>query len=219
MSHVTKALPWCTVDIDTGAGRIVLQERWQYNWLVASGSMKRWTHAEKHDFHARADREIWSAWSNRAFLQVAGTSDFAKRFSGRMIPVFVDVRWVLGKPHWTVNVTKIAKGTFSRSRVSWWDRIIHIDTNDLTTRTRCIGPSKQMICGSQVPIAHEFGHTVGNTSDFARGDEYEASSEHSLDVQSILNRGSELRTRHFDALLTELNDMIEGTTFTVGRLQ
>ena len=35
MSHVTKQLPWCTIDIDTKAGKIVLQERWQYTWLIA----------------------------------------------------------------------------------------------------------------------------------------------------------------------------------------
>jgi len=34
-----------------------------------------------------------------------------------------------------------------------------------------------------------------------------------------MNRGAELRTRHFDALLTELNSVIADTAFSVGRLQ
>lgn len=219
MSHVTKDLPWCTIDVDTSDGKIVLLQRWQYNWLVAAGSTQRWTLSEKRNFHERADCEIWAAWSNRAFLSVSGASDFAKRFSGRMVPVYVDVRWVLTKPHWTVNVTKVEPGQFSRNRTSWWDRIINLDSNDLTVRTRCIGPPKQKICGDQMPVAHEFGHALGNTADFGRGDEYTASSSHGADIQSIMNRGTELRTRHFDALLTELNALIADTAFSVGRLQ
>jgi hypothetical protein len=34
-----------------------------------------------------------------------------------------------------------------------------------------------------------------------------------------MNRGMQLRARHFDPLLMELNGMLEGTTFTVDRLQ
>jgi hypothetical protein len=216
MSHATKEVPWCTIDIDTSAGRIVLQERWQYTWIVESGSTLRWTLAEKQDFHRRVDREIWAAWSNRAFLQVAGSSDFAKRFSSRMLPVFMDVRWVLAKPHWTVTVKKIAKGKISSSATNWWDRRITLDSNDVAVRTRLIGPTKETI--TQIPVAHEFGHTIGNVDAYARGDEYEATSDHAGDQQSIMNRGLQLRIRHFDQLLMELNDMIEGTTFTVGRL-
>jgi hypothetical protein len=218
MGHVTKELPWCSIDIDTTEGKIVLLERWQYVWLVESSrSMLRWTLAEKQDFHRRVDREIWAAWSNRAFLQVTGSSDFARRFSGRNIPVFMDVRWVLAKPHWTVTVTKVERGKIARSHTNWWNRTIALDSNDVTARTRLIGPGKEAV--NQVPVAHEFGHAIGNVSAFARGDEYETASEHSADVQSIMNRGIQLRIRHFDALLTELYDMIEGTTFTVGRLQ
>lgn len=219
MSHVTKKVPWCTIDVDTAEGRVVLQERWQYEWLVESGSTQRWSLAEKRAFHEAVDREIWAAWSNRAFLQVTGTSEFARRFSGRMIPVFLDVRWVLAARHWLVKVTKVTKGALPTSKTSWWGRTISLDSNDIYPRTRCVGPPKEAICGTQIPAAHEFGHALGNVQAFARGDEYKRSSPHAADIQSIMNRGVELRARHFDALLTEVNDMIPDTTFTVGRLQ
>jgi hypothetical protein len=49
---------------------------------------------ERQAFHARADRAIWNAWSNRAMLAVEGTSEFAKRD----IAVFMDIRWVMQSP-------------------------------------------------------------------------------------------------------------------------
>lgn len=61
MSHVTKELPWCSIDIDTTEGKIVLLERWQYVWLVESRSTLRRTLAEKQAFHAAVDREVWAA--------------------------------------------------------------------------------------------------------------------------------------------------------------
>ena len=219
MSHVTLEASWCTIDIDTEAGKVVVIERWQYVWNVASARVPRWTLAEKRTFHARAEREIWNAWSNRAHLKVEGSSDFAKRFRGREIPVFMDIRWVLAKPHWTVEVMKIPDDGFIRSKVPWGSQTIRLDTNDFKTRTTCFGADKPL-CVSQIPIAHEFGHTLGSVRDaMANLDEYRKQSEHGADVHSIMHRGSQLRDRHFEQLLTELYDLIPETSFSVGRLQ
>lgn len=219
MGHVTHEASWCTLDIDTEAGKVVVLERWQYVWMLQSPRMSRWTLAEKQRFHARAEREIWSAWSNRAHLKVEGSSDFAKRFRGREIPVFMDVRWVLGKPHWTVKVTKVPEDDFIKSRVPWGAQTIYLDTNDFKARTTCFGPNKTQ-CVSQVPIAHEFGHTLGSVRDaMANLDEYADWSEHRADTRSMMHRGNELRDRHFEQLLTELYDLIPDTSFSVGRVQ
>lgn len=216
MSHITKEVPWCTIDIDTKVGKIVVVERWRYDW-INSPPYRRWTPAEMQAFHQQVQREIWAAWSNRAFLVAAGTSAFAKSHSGRSIPVFMDVRRVLAKHHWDVSVNRVPDGVVARSRTSWWGRRIILDTHDVLPRVRCELPPVQ-ICTTQIPVAHEFGHTIGNTEAFARGDEYEAKSQHRNDVGSMMNWGMELRKRHFDQLLMELNGAIEDTTFTVGRL-
>lgn len=215
MSHVTQDTSWCTIDIDTTVGKIVVLERWQYVWL----GTPRWTAAEKQQFHARAEREIWSAWSNRAHLRVEGSSEFAKRFSAREIPVFMDVRWVLGKPHWTVKVTKVPDDSVRQSRVEWGARVITLDTNDFATRQECFGVNRD-ICVSQVPVAHEFGHTIGNIGSIhrERGDEYTLKSRYVSDFHSIMHRGNQLRERHFSHLLTELYELIPDTVFTMGRL-
>jgi hypothetical protein len=216
MSHVKKELPWCTIDIDTKVGRIVLLERWQYHWLV-SPPYRRWTPAEMQAFHKKVAREIQAAWSNRAFLSVTGTSAFAQSFAGRSVPVFMDVRRVLAKPHWTVYVTKVPEGRNLTSTTNWTTHTIRLDSNDASPRIRCIGPV-QNVCMTQVPVAHEFGHAVGNSSFVDHGDEYPGSSQHTFDLDSMMNRGLELRNRHFDHLLTELTGIMPDTTFAIGRI-
>lgn len=221
MSHVTKDVPWCAIDIDTKAGKVVMQQRWQYVWLLQSTRMTRWTHPEKQRFHARADRAIWNAWSNRAMLKVEGKSEFAKRFRGHDIPVFMDIRWVLARPHWTVQVTKTSnKNVFLKSRVGWSARVIELDTNDFAEREKCFGPPKDL-CVTQIPVAHEFGHTLGNIGAVHKGrsDEYNEKSLFSEDLASMMNRGNELHDRHFNHMLSEFGGMVPDTVFSLGRLQ
>ena len=195
MGHVAQDTSWCTIDIDTAAGKVVVLERWQYVWKVESSRMTRWTLAEKQEFHA--------------------------------IPVFMDIRWVLAKPHWTVHVTKLPKGKIARSIVYWTPREIHVDSNDFMTRETCFGPPKNA-CASQIPVAHEFGHTIGNIGTITRqaSDEYSDGvtegtkrSPHLDDIHSMMHRGNQLRERHFEHLMTELHDLMPDPSFSVGRLQ
>lgn len=213
MGHVTRETNWCSIDIDTALGRVFLQERWQYQWLVAAGQTA-WTLEQKRNFHNRADRAIWAAWSNRIKLRAAGASPFATRFNHRDIPINVDIRWVTARPHWNVNVTKIAPGAFATSSVQWTARIITLDSNDTNLRT-FTGAAAGRPTTTQMPVAHEFGHALGNTSVLGRGDEYVAGSTNVADNASIMNVGHGLRVRHFRTIIGELDQMIPGTTFSV----
>lgn len=213
MGHVVKDTPWCVIDIDTTAGRVFLQQRWQYTWAVQP-PLATWSPTEQRDFHNRADREIWAAWSNQARLNVTGSSAFAGRFSGRPITLNLDIRGVNATPHWKVTVTKIPPNQFKTSSVVWATRTISLDTNDFSTRTICYGTPKS--CTNQVPVAHEFGHAAGNTSTKGRGDEYKKSHPHRGDQASIMHSGNQLRSRHFRTIIDELSTMIPGTVFAVG---
>jgi hypothetical protein len=68
----------------------------------------------------------------------------------------------------------------------------------------------------RIPFAHEFGHALGN-SRFSmtgmHGDEYKEDSEFVLDNGSMMNIGSQLRKRHLDYILNEINKMIPDTSF------
>jgi hypothetical protein len=106
MGHVTLETGWCNIDINTATGAVFLQERWKYTWLLAAGQ-SAWTEAEKTRFHTRADEAIWAAWSNRARLGVAGTSDFARRFRASGVPIAIDIRRVSANQHWSVRAFPI----------------------------------------------------------------------------------------------------------------
>jgi len=212
MGHVVKRLPWCDIDLDTTLGHIFLQQKWNYSWLRAAGQ-SAWTAAEKTSFHNRTDSYIWSAWSNRATLGVVGGSSFSRRHVASGVSINLDIRRVTAHEHWNVNVTKIAAGAFARSNVVWNTRIINLDTNDFVTRVNCAGAPR--VCRNQIPVAHEFGHAAGNTVVLGRGDEYPAASAHTNDHASMMNVGSQLRDRHFQTILDELNTMIPDTTFSV----
>ena len=210
MSHVVRETPWCVIDIDTSAGSIFLQERWFYVWKCKDGQ-PAWTVEEKRNFHNRADRAIWATWSFRVKLRAHGASAFARKFKDCDIGINFDIRWVLTGGHWTVTVTKIPADQQETSFVRWNDRQISLDTNDVNERKRTRGGRDY----KQFPVAHEFGHAVGNTSVLGRGDEYGADHAHKDDRASIMNVGNSLRVRHFDTVIAELDQMIPDTTFTV----
>jgi hypothetical protein len=212
MGHIVKQLPWCELDIDTDAGHVFMQQRWNYTWRVAPGQPP-WTATEKSDFHKQADKHIWASWSNRTTLSVSGSSSFAKKHKTKGVAINVDIRRVTAKEHWNVEVLKIAPKGFRTSHIIWSTRHIKLDTNDFNARVNCVGTPR--VCHKQVPVAHEFGHTAGNTVVLGRGDEYKASSPHVKDRSSIMNIGDQLRARHFQTIIDELNKMIPGTSFSV----
>lgn len=208
MGHVTRDNGRTSIDVDTSVARVFTVQRWQYRWLVAGGQ-PLWRQREKAHFHRQADLMVWNIWSNRATFRVAGTSDFARRFRNTQIPVNFDIQWVLETAHWTVDVLKVAPGTMTHpTRVEWNARTIHLCTEDFET-TRHAGGI----------IAHEFGHSMGNTGQLGRGDEYRPSSPHHGDSASVINVGRELRARHFRTLIEDLNLMIADTRWSVGTLR
>lgn len=213
MGHVTRETDWCNIDIDTRAGQVLMSERWMYNWIPAGYPV--WTRAEQLRFHRQCDLAIWAAWSNRVRLKVTGASPFAQRFAHGTFGINLDIRWVLAKPHWTVNVTKVDAGKFYQSQVIWPTHNINLGSRDFETVTRNLGQGVRR----QVTVAHEFGHAAGNSWVFKNGDEYPkptgTPSPHVADQRSIMHIGHALRARHFKKLVEELNTMIPQAHFAV----
>lgn len=215
MGHVVRNTDWCCIDVNTTTGQIFMQERWKYNWIVAPG-VAAWTREERRTFHNTADRAIWATWSNRCKMGARGGSSFARRFSGRPLPINLDIRWVLTDHHWYVTVKKIPPGAFETSSVQWAARTITLDSNDIRERQFDNGAGQPRT--TQIPVAHEFGHAAGNTATLNRGDEYRNGHTHEDDLRSVMNVGHGLRRRHFDTIIEELNQMIPDTTFFVQTL-
>jgi hypothetical protein len=213
MGHVVKRLPWCVIDIDTTLGRIFFQQSWKYDWSVRP-PMADWTLAEKRTFHNSVDRQIWASWSNRVRLGVSGASAIARRFAPTGVTINLDVRWVLRDGHWDVTVWKMRPGEFEHSTVDFAARKIVLNTNTATsTRNACNAASPAVCRPGFRSSTHEFGHTIDNS------DEYTATSPHLADNQSIMNIGQQLRDRHFNTIVRELNTMIPGVTFSVAAIR
>jgi len=194
------------------AQRIMVQLKWKYEYKISIGTTN-WTKQQKVDFHHQADALIWSKWSGKLKVGVKGTSDFARKYEKVAFIMDFDIKWVLSDPHWNVTVTKIPPGNFASSNVEWDDRKITFDTEDVKKRSDI----------DQWAIAHEFGHAVGNSKysmEGGHGDEYTVSNPfdllqqiYKLDKNSMMNKGSELRSRHIDYVVSQLNLMIPDTTF------
>ena len=209
---VSKNMPRMSIDISGPKKLIFVQQKWAYTY-ANSGGTSNWTNKQKSDFHTNVDKAIWAKWSGKYTISVSGKSDFAKVYCDTDFQVSFDIKKVGSGGHWAVNVTKIPTGTNKTSSVDWGGQIIELDTEDTVLRVRDRGGKKF----KQVPAAHEFGHAVGNSKfgPAAHGDEYTVGNAYLAEKKSMMNVGSQLKKRHADHIILELNKMIKDTTFKV----
>lgn len=180
---------------------ILIRQKWRYNWLNEMGT-RSWNLSEKSDFHDRLDSIIWNTWGGHYKVKPVGNSDFANKYRDKVFTINFDIQWVIENPHWNVNVRKILKGTFHRSNVRWNNREINLDTEDTKMRKDV----------KQIPAAHEFGHAIGYLYDEYHQD-FSINRGFDFDQDSIMNIGMELRNRHLDYIIYQLNTIYSNTRF------
>jgi hypothetical protein len=206
VSHITREKTWGTIDLITHEGRIFFQQRWKYNWL-ATPPVSPWTLAEKRRFHNSVDTQIWRHWSNRIRFAITGSAPLCRRY--REISINFDARWVLSNEHWTVAASKLPAGSTPTTVISNVDRAnmtINLDSADLASYEACNAAGR---CRDFRAVPHEFGHTFPGVND-----EYNAGHPNLGDTDSRMNIGDQLRTRHLQPLLNELNTMVADCTFS-----
>ncbi|WP_407264296.1 hypothetical protein [Tenacibaculum maritimum] len=196
------------IHIEESRGTILIKQKWRYFWLNSMNT-SRWTYSEKQKFHKEVDNLIWNSWGEHFFLKVKGTSDFAIRNIKRRWDVNFDIEWVQYGEHWKVNVKKNPSKTFMKSNVKWYSKEMNLDILDTSKQKRIVQGKNYF----QYPVVHEFGHSAGNSIAVGHGDEYNSSS-YSMDKNSLMNVGDELRDRHLDFIISELNTMITRSTFS-----
>ncbi|KAF2507617.1 hypothetical protein EYY60_16815 [Flavobacterium zhairuonense] len=212
MGHIVKKTPRLDIDINIESKNIVVIQRWKYNW-IANG-FGDWNYIEKKKIHEAFEKEMDRVWNRKASLKVVGSSTFAIEHKNDIFKLFFDIKWAVNNSHWNVDVIKVAPTNFSnRPFVNWNTRQIKLYTVDIQNMTKVGAPTNV----SQKNIPHEFGHAIGNSSSITgmHADEYNPSSTFFSDKISIMNVGMELRTRHFDFILQEINTMIANTNFNV----
>ena len=159
------------IHIDENAKTITIRQRWKYDSL---NGVKPWT-AEKQNFHKKALSLITSIWQSAPGIHLKGNSDFVKRNAYYSFKFRFDIQQVNSNEHWTVSANKISSTARLTSTVNWSTRKIIIDTNDIAPDLKTNGLANAL----QFPVAHEFGHTIGNVPLLypgSQGDEYYSNS-------------------------------------------
>lgn len=207
--------------LDLHRGNVTIQQKWKYEWCVrtyADGTKDApWTYKEKKAFHQGCDSQIWQLWSNYFKLNVTGSGAFAEKFKGRSLPLNFDLRWVTAHQHYRVEVVKgrapskqgSAEGVNSAARVIY----LWTSSKDLHNTYRLpSGATSNTAVAKQSAVAHEFGHAIGYNHD-----DYKMDSEFCTDNVSIMNAGRYVRDRHIKSVLTQLNDMLPDTEFSLSK--
>ena len=198
------------ITFDLSSKYIFVQQKWRYNWINEEGA-NPWTLEEKRNFHNKADQWIWSVWSSQAYAVITGNSKLAIEYRNTKFKINIDIKWVVGREteHWAVDVTKIDRDAF----VIWNLRRINLKMADVdySSNRGVVDNSMRYL---QTPVAHEFGHSFGNTRYVStdHGDEYEgALLSRYADDGSIMSAGNAVRLRHFDYLKNQLIHLINNS--------
>lgn len=215
MPRISSKTDRLDIYIDKDRKLILIEQKWKYVWSNKKGTTP-WSHKEKKKFHNKSDHIIENLWGGKMVIRTKGSSDFAKKYADDGFVVNFDLKWVTNDEHWKVRVTKIPKGEWAQSWMKWTTREVNLDTEDIKMRRTSTIPRR-----TQSPVAHEFGHTIGNTFHTGvtqHGDEYKTNSKYNTQTKSIMNIGNEIKPRHLDYIVSELNKMVPNTEFYVKKI-
>lgn len=203
------------VVLDLDEGIVLVTQRWKCNFLTLGRHQKHWTEGEKITFRHRICRVIDEVWGNKAyvFIRPKVDNEFNRLYNGKTFIIKVKVEFVDSQEDWNVKIYKARPGEKSdwEGFVNWFYKEIHITSHAVTEfqHHELIGSPDP---GSRYWIAaHEFGHALGNAGRFA--DEYEPGNPYFNDTLSIMNLGSEVRHRHYEAVCDVLRSLCPQTDF------
>lgn len=209
------------IALDTDEKVVWITQKWKCNFWDINRKNKKWTEVEKTHFKRRIRALIQDIWSDKAYVAVYSQSGtkFNVTYGGTIFPVKINIEFVGGGEHWTINIGKVDDINQDQSFICWERREAYISNFSLR---KC---HYDELVGMDNPgasfwsAAHEFGHMLGNSSALSpdMGDEYPTAHRFHGDLCSIMNNGSEIRRRHFRHIKDLLQTMIPRTCFTIGQ--
>lgn len=225
-----KHFAWADITIDADKAVVLLRQKWKYIWEVKDDRYQAWTIAEKRTFHHRAEELIWRSWNRKAIVQItvgasapASSKALAERLKGRWPTIMFDIEWVTESPQWTVTVKKEGRKSgidtntgkermlLPRAKVDWGLQTATFYLIDLEPGLARHPVTRQPFNSNYNTPGHEFGHFLQNEDEYTK-EKFQASK---VDLDSIMNIGNTLRTRHFEALRQSLSEMVPGCSFVV----
>lgn len=210
------------VALDTEEKVVWVIQRWRCRF-VSERYNDKWKEDEMRRFRQLTRTYIEAIWSKAAHMVIDSTSGtaFNQTYGGTEFLVKAKLEFVECGEHWSAVIYK-NRTPSNAGFMCWATREIYL-TKSAWVNPTGVRDRNGVPAACQIIVAHEFGHMFGNTSfaseDGARnqytGDEYEQDSPFYYDKCSIMNIGSELRTRHFAYLRDLLQSMVPGTQFSV----
>lgn len=205
--------------LDTDRQEILITQKWKFDWR------KKWKHILYEGwnqqltdrFRTEAFDTVNRLWSNKAYVTVTGSSNFAQAYSGLRFTIRIRLEEVSTGEHWKVKVYKTPVSQLQGAYVLWRSRIIRLTSEDIRNNPQTILNDDNRAVGltRQYGVAHEFGHALGNVKAFGTGDEYHSDATFFSDFDSIMNKGNEVRSRHYGYIKETLERTIPDTVFNV----
>lgn len=147
-SHLYRKTPFFDLEIIESTSQILITQRWK---LVEVSGLSLFA-IER--FKQQAKNIIETLWNYQFWVKVKGNSAFAKKHTKTIFEIRFQIEWVSSSAHWQVILSP--KSTVSY--VNWIKRIISFDIFDIDAQKKRGAPKSV----KQYPVAHEFGHTIGN---------------------------------------------------------
>lgn len=219
--YYQRETPRMSIEINTMNREIIITQKWHYQWIEGDIPISPWNPKEQEVFHKNCEYQIWMIWSKRFKLKLINTKDNPKHKIQKsdIYTVIFNITYHHSPRidwHWLVKVKKAFKleGEL-RSNVDWVNREISLLSVEIEDeRSKNIYGSFQTFI-----IPHEFGHAMGDLDD-EYGKVYGNTKNpvFVLDFNSIMNIGHELRWRHINYIVSELDKMIPDGKFIYNRI-
>jgi hypothetical protein len=230
--------PLGKIYVDMDNGDIHFVQRWKYKflqdeiWHPHHQKASPWTDDEEYSFHQAAVALIWKFWNSAPMVNagpspelinisnlmnansphlkvsVTGHSPFATKFAGKDLFIDFDAITCVSHPHYHVSVRKMLPGRAFRSNVT--GQTINLAMIDVKRDRASQDGLHPAVTDDFYTVPHEFGHAIGYGTD-----EYTAYAAKRSDVTSIMNIGKEIRPRHFNFIVGQLNAMFPHTVFRI----
>lgn len=200
------------IALDTVSKEIYVTQRWKLNFI--DDIVYPWTPEEKQYYRQEVKKNIYECWDSQAYAIVNSQrgSSFNREYGKIPFLIRIKLEFVETGQHWTVDIQKRATRERGDTTTNWLSRVIRI--SNLSIAPYRIQKGQWM----REAVVHEFGHALGNTKhigDINAGDEYIMGHPLFGDKKSIMNRGKELRHRHFAHVRDILQKMFPNSFFCI----
>ncbi len=179
-------------------GNYELQLFMKIQFFFQDDGVSRWNKSLQQTFITNWESAIRNSWDNTVIRILSGKESvklklkFQIQIGGFMFD------------HWEITVKKVPPGSTFRSYVNPHKGNVMLTENDNNIVIRHVQKKGSY---KQTTSVHEFGHMIGLNDEYGPlfgGDK----GPHNNDYSSLMNVGSNIRSRHKNSLIKWLNDVL-----------